>query len=94
MDREQGSDDDVTRYVRYNSPFAGLGRISLPGSRPDRQNQQQTEHHPGLLRLKRGSRSSVRHSESSQETTNPGNFSPGHGGSLRWGNIVLLGLEN
>lgn len=53
MDREQGSDDDVTRYVRYNSPFAGLGRISLPGSRPDRQNQQQTEHHPGLLRLKR-----------------------------------------
>lgn len=61
MYREQRSDDDVTRYVRYNSPFAGLGRISLPGSRPDRQNQQQTEHHPGPLGSKRGCRSGVCH---------------------------------
>lgn len=38
MYREQRSDDDVTGYVRDDSPFAGLGRVSLPGSRPDRQN--------------------------------------------------------
>lgn len=61
MYREQRSDDDVTRYVRYNSPFVGLGRIGLPSSGPDRQNQQQTEHHPGPLRSKRGCRSGVCH---------------------------------
>lgn len=85
MHREQRSDDDVTRYVRYDSPFVGLGRISLPGSRPDRQNEQQTQHHPGPLRSKRGSRSGVCHYEPSQKTTNPRNFSPGHGGTLQVG---------
>lgn len=50
MHGEQRSDDDVTRYVSYDSPFTGLGRMSLSGSRPDRQDQQQTEHHPGGLR--------------------------------------------
>lgn len=61
MHGEQRSDDDVTRNVRYDSPFAGLGRISLPGSRPDRHNQQQTEHHPGPLRSKHRSRTGVCH---------------------------------
>lgn len=61
VNRKQRSDDDVTRYVRYNSPLVGLGRISLSGSRPDRQNQQQTEYHPGPLGSKRGSRSGVCH---------------------------------
>lgn len=92
MYREQRSDDDVTRYVRNNSPFVGLGRISLPWSRPDRQDQQQTEHHPGPLWSKRGSWSGVCHDESSQETTNLRNSSPGHGRSLWTGNNVLHGL--
>lgn len=78
---EQCSDDDVTRDVSYDPSFTGLGGVSLPGSRPDRQDQQQAEHHPGPPRSKRGSRSGVCHSQSSQENANWRNFSPGHGGS-------------
>lgn len=38
MDREQCSDDDVTRHVCYNSPFIGLSRVSLIGTQPNGQN--------------------------------------------------------
>lgn len=57
MYREQCSNNNVTRYVCYNSPFTGLGRVSMMGPHPKGQYKQQTEHHPGPVRLQQRSRS-------------------------------------
>lgn len=55
MDREQGSNDDVTGHVCYDSSFIGLRCVGLMRSIEKGQNQQQPEDHLlGLSEVDRG----------------------------------------
>lgn len=54
---EQGTNDDVTRNVCYNSPLARLGCLTM--SRPNQQDDQQVNHHPHLFRSQHRNRCGI-----------------------------------